>query len=139
MRYTKRISVGAFFKKGEDIRDGDRITIANEGKPIEGQFGTQDVFMVKLTNGKEGNVSFNTTSINSLIDGYGEDSVNWIGKQAKVVAILQNVQGKMIRVYYFLHPEAELDEKSGEFVIPSKQKEIPIIEPDEVDTSDIPL
>jgi hypothetical protein len=131
-KYVKKISVGAFLKKGEDIKENDIVEIANEGRPVEGQFGTQDVFMVKV-NGKEGNVSFNQTTINNLIDGYGEDSIDWIGKKAKVWAILSNVQGKMKKVYYFLHPDTELDEKTGQFIVPGKTKiDIPTIEDDEI-------
>ena len=110
--YTKRISIGAFLKKGEDIKDGDIVQIGNEGKQVEGQFGMQDIFLIKTSN-KEGNISINTTSLNCLIDAYGEDSKNWIGKQIKVWAILSNVQGKMIKVYYFTHPLAVLDEEGG--------------------------
>jgi hypothetical protein len=133
--YKKRVSIGQFLKKGEDFKDGSIIEIASEGKQIEGQFGMQDIFLIKV-NGKEGNINFNSTSINSLIDGYGADSVNWIGKKAKVMAILSNVQGKMIKVYYFLHPDTELDEASGTFSIPGKgpdikQEDIPIIETEE--------
>jgi len=142
MIYKKKISIGAFLKKGEDYKDNDIITIANEGKPIEGQFGIQDVFLIKLSDGREGNVSFNQTSLNTLIDGYGEDSKNWIGKKAKVMAILSNVQGKMIKVYYFLHPNTELDEKTGQFTIPGqvpegKEEEIPIIDEERIDPKDI--
>ena len=111
--YKKQVSVGAFLKKGEDIKNGDIVTIANEGKQVDGQFGTQDLFLVKTAAGKEGNVSFNRTSLNCLVEAYGEESRNWIGKQAKVWAILSNVQGKMIKVYYFTHPSAELDEDGG--------------------------
>ena len=136
MKYIKKISVGAFFKKGIDIKDGDFVTIASEGRPIEGQFGTQDVFLVKLADGKEGNVSFNQTTMNNLIDGYSGDSINWIGKKAKVWAILSNVQGKMIKVYYFLHPDTILDETSGEFILPNQ----PIAEGEnEVDAANIPF
>ena len=116
-KYTKKISVGAFLKKGVDFRDGDMMTIANEGKQIEGQFGTQDVFLMKLADGREGNISFNQTTINNLIDGYGDDSIKWIGKPVKVWGILSNVQGKMIKVYYFLHLDTILNEASGEFIL----------------------
>jgi hypothetical protein len=142
--YKKRISLGAFAKKGEDIKDGDIITIANEGKQIEGQFGTQDIFLIKLVDGQEKNFSFNSTSMNNMIDVFGEDSKNWIGKQVKVWAILSNVQGKMIKVYYLSHPEAEITD-DGEFVIPGKKKiemkdeEIPIIEDEEIKMEDIPF
>ena len=130
--YKKKISVGAFLKKGEDFEADDIIEIASEGKQVEGQYGMQDVFSIKLKDGKEGNMSFNQTTMNNLIDGYGEDSVNWIGKEAKVWAIMSNVQGKMKKVYYFLHPDTELDEESGEFVLANKEKEeLPTVEHDE--------
>lgn len=116
MKYTKRISMGAFLKKGQDFKDGDILEIASEGRQVEGQFGMQDIFLVKGKN-IEGNVSFNTTTINNLVDAYGEESINWIGKKIKVHAILSNVQGKMIKVYYFLHPETELDESTGQFIL----------------------
>lgn len=137
--YKKHVTVGAFLKKGEDYKDGDVVTIGNEGKPVEGKFGTQDVFLIKLADGREGNANFNQTSINCLIDGYGEDSLNWIGKQAKVAAILSNVQGKMTKVYYFLHPEAELDEKTGQFIVKGKTDDIPVIEDEGTDPKDIPF
>lgn len=125
MKYTKKVSVGQFLKKGTDIKDSDIIEIANEGKEIQGEFGTQNVFLVKLKDGQEGNVSFNWTSINGLIDAFGEDSVNWVGKKVKAHKIKQNVAGKFVDVWYFSHPDAELTE-SG-FVMKDKN-DIPIIE-----------
>ena len=142
--YKKKESVGNFLKKGVDFKENDLLEIANEGKQIEGQFGTQDVFMIKLADGREGNVNFNQTTLNNLIDGYGENSLGWIGKQAKVWTILSNVQGKMVKVYYFLHPDTELDETTGQFIISkqteSKKDDIPIIEEgDDIDTEKIPF
>lgn len=108
--YQKRVTVGQFLKKGEDFKDGDLVEIASEGVEVEGKYGTQDVFLLKLKEGKEGNVSINQTSINGFIDAFGKEAVNWIGKKVKVVKIKQNVSGKFIDVYYFAHPEAELTE-----------------------------
>lgn len=131
MRFQKKVSLGNFLKKGEDFKDGDILQIANEGKQVEGQYGTQDIFLVKKGD-QEGNVAFNRTTINNLIDAYGEESTNWIGKDIKVFTIKQNVQGKITTVYYFLHPESELDEETGTFVVPNKSKEeIPVIDPNE--------
>jgi len=110
MKYTKHVSVGAFAKKKVDINSGDLITISNEGKQVEGQFGTQDVFLVKLVNGEEKNINVNQTSLNGLIDAYGDDSVKWIGKQVKVWLIKQNVAGKFVDVLYISHPESDLTE-----------------------------
>lgn len=120
MLYQKKISIGNFLKKGEDYKADDIVKIASEGKPVEGDYGTRQVFLIKLSDGREGNVNFNQTTINNLVDSYGNDSVKWIGKKAKVWAVLSNVQGKMIKVYYFLHPDTVLDEASGEFVILSR-------------------
>jgi len=115
--YRKQVSVGQFAKKGEDFKEGDTLVIANEGKPIEGQFGVQDVFLVKLPNGEEKNLSFNQTSINNIVDAYGEDSTKWIGKPVKVWMIRQSVSGKLVKVTYLAHPDAELlDDPIGALV-----------------------
>jgi len=131
MLYKKTTPIGSFAKKGEEIKDGDIITILDEGKKINGEFGTQDIFLVKLVNGEEKNLSFNKTSINNMIDAFGEESKNWIGKDVKVWSIRQNVQGKIIPVYYVSHPDAILT-NDGEFVLENGREivdsDIPIIE-----------
>ena len=129
--YKKRELVGSFLKKGVDFKENDLVEIANEGKQIEGQYGQQDVFLIKTKDGKEGNINFNKTTINNLIDAWGENSLQWIGKQVKVWAVLSNVQGNMIKVYYFLHPDTELDEGTGQFVIMKGSVD--------VDSEDIPV
>jgi hypothetical protein len=117
--YQKRESAGVFLKKGVDFKENDILEIASEGKPVEGLYGKQDVFLVKTPDGKEGNVSFNSTTINALIDAYGTDSKKWIGKEAKVWTIVSNIQGKMRKVYYFTSPDAELTDE-GNFSVPEK-------------------
>jgi len=142
-KYQKKVSVGAFFKKGTDIKENDMIEIANEGKEVPGEFGPQDIFLVKLADGREGNVSINQTSINGFIDAFSDDSMQWIGKKVKVWKVKQNVSGKFIDVYYFSHPDAELTQDG--FVLPGgntgspvNTDEIPIIE-EGVDPKKIPF
>jgi len=136
MLYKKRVSVGSFLKKGVDVKSGDSVKIASEGKRVPGEFGEQDVFLMKLEDGTEGNIGINQTSINNWIDAWGEDSVNWIGKEVKVEVVKQNVQGKIRPVYYFLHPDTILNEESGEFIIPDKSREaIPVIESDDLNAA----
>ena len=151
--YKKRVSLGNFLKKGEDFKADDIIEIANEGVESEGKFGMQDIFLVKLADGKEGNIPFNNTSINCMIDAFGEDSKNWIGKKVKVWIMLTNIQGKMRKVAYFTHPDAVLNDESGVFELPGKgpkeKEDIPIIEEnkpaggttggEEIDAKDIPF
>jgi hypothetical protein len=129
--YTKRISQGVFLKKGEDIKDGDLVEIASEGRSEEGKFGPQEIFLVKTGN-KEGNIAFNTTTINGIIDAWGQDSLKWIGKKVKAMKIKQNVAGKFLDVWYFAHPDAELTE-SG-FILPNQKND-----PDNIKVEDIPF
>jgi len=129
MQYHKKVSVGAFLKKGTDIKDGDIVTIANQGKQIEGEYGIQNVFLVKVTDEIEGNVSMNQTSVNGFIDAWGTDAVHWVGKEVKAVKIKQNVSGKFMDVFYFSHPDAELTENG--FVLPNTDVK-PEITPDEI-------
>lgn len=122
MEYQKKVSVGQFAKKGEDYKDGDIVTIRDEGKQVEGQYGIQNVFSVKLANGDEKNMSLNQTSINNLIDAYGSNSKNWVDKKVKVWLILQSVSGKMVKVTYLSHPNAEISE-DGDFSISNAHRD----------------
>lgn len=146
--YQKKVSQGAFLEKGVDVKNGDIVQIANEGHESEGKYGMQTLFLVRVkvinpTSGveeiKEGNIGFNQTSINCLIDAYGSESKKWIGKVAKTWAIMSNVQGKMTNVYYFTHPNAEID-KDGNFSIPGQVTAQPAQpEPEEIRVEDIPF
>lgn len=147
MIIKKQVSVGSFLEKGTDIKDGDIVQIASEGKETEGKYGIQHLFMLKARvlneegkqEIKEGNIAFNQTTLNALVDAYGEDSLQWVGKEAKVWAILSNVQGKMVKVYYFTHPQATLD-ALGDFEIPNSV-EVPqkTESDDEIKIEDIPF
>lgn len=121
--YQKKVSVGKWLKKGEDYKDGDILTIANEGQQVQGDYGMRTVFLMKTASGVEASLSFNQTSINNLIDAYGEDSLQWVGKPAKVWLILQSVSGKMQKVSYLTHPQAEIVEDAQGFrwQIPGRQ------------------
>jgi len=128
MKYTKKVSIkGDFAKKGEEIKDGDIITLLDEGRTVQGNYGAQHIFKIKITNGEEKDFSLNQTSLNNLIDAFGEEASKWIGKEARVWAILSNVQGKMIKVYYLSHKDAELDDATGEFVTTVNADDIPVI------------
>lgn len=122
--YKKTIRTGKFAKAGEDFREGDRVTILDEGVEVEGQFRPQVVFKVRVPSGSDLTMPLNGTSLNNMIDAFGEDSKNWVGKEVKVWRILQNVQGKMLKVTYLSHPDADIDEQ-GNFFITGKQAETP--------------
>jgi len=140
--------MGQFAKKGVDINQDDIITIRNEGKKLEGEFGVRDIFLVGLPSGEEKNISFNKTSINNMVDAYGEESSDWVGKKAKVWFVMMSVAGKMRQVLFLAHPDATIDPTTGEFVIVEqldkskvgkkiRKEDIPIVEDDLIDQDDL--
>lgn len=144
MKYQKKVSLGGeFVRKGEDIKDGDTVKLLDEGTPFEGQYGTQNVFKIDTRNGEKV-MSLNQTSINSLVDHFGEDASNWVGKEVVVHAVKQNVAGKFIMVYY-VAPEGYVlgengFEQDGSFrkaTTSAKTNTTP--EADEIDLEDVPF
>lgn len=69
----------------------------------------QTVFKVRVSSGEDLALAFNQTSINYLIDAYGEDSEEWKGKRVKVWAVMSNVGGKMKKVAYLTAPDQLID------------------------------
>ncbi len=110
MKVNKTATGGRdFAKKGEDINDQDIITIMDGGAHEEGEYGKQFIFTIKLTNGEEKSFPFNKTSMNNLIDAYGDETDDWVGKEAKVYINQENVSGKFVKVAYFTHPQGDLE------------------------------
>ena len=95
---------GKYAKKGEDIKNGDIVEIIDEGNKVPGKYGDQDVFRIKTSRG-EFLQGVNMTSLNNLIDVYGEDSTNWVGKKVKVWLIQDFKEGRLMWKLYLTHPD----------------------------------
>jgi len=144
MIYQKKLSSGPFLKKGIDIKDKDLLEVANEGKQVQGNYGMQNIFLVKTADGKEGNVEFKQSSINNMIDAFGPDAINWVGKKVKAWIFNDIKDGKPIIKLIITHPDAELT--SAGFVLPKSVKSEPeapktanLEGDDEVRVEDIPF
>lgn len=109
MQIKKTLSLGQFAKAGEDFKDGDILQILDEGKEVEGDYGVRTVFQIRLPNGESKNLTFNRTSLNHLVDSYGEETRDWKGKEAKAWVLNQMVSGKMRRVVYLTAPDQTLE------------------------------
>lgn len=109
MIIKKRASVGTYAKKGTDYKNGDTITILDGGKEVEGKFGPQNVFKVKIGEG-EFAMPLNRTSCENLASDYGEDTEAWAGKAAKVNMIKMLVAGSMQDVVFLTHPDKSIDD-----------------------------
>jgi hypothetical protein len=90
---------GEFAKPNQDFKDGDILTILDSGQIITGNYGDQHVFGIKTPSGDK-ILGFNQTSINNLIDEFGEDTDKWVGQEIKVFLITQSVSGQMKKVCY---------------------------------------
>lgn len=131
MIHEKKVSVGAGYankapyefegKKYEaDIKDGDLVKILDEGqevqKTFQGKTSTAVVHKIETRNGTKA-ITLNQTSINNLVDAFGKDSKEWIGKQVKVWILKVMVSGKLQNVAYLSHPKAEMNDE-GKFLTP---------------------
>ena len=100
MKVSKVISVkGEYAKVGVDVKDGDSIRILDAGQTTEGEYGERKTFRIETSNGEK-NMSFNQTSLNNLIDAYGDETEEWIGKNAQVFVVKQMVSGTLRNVAY---------------------------------------
>ena len=145
---------GDYAKKGEDIKDGDLITILDEGQMVSGDYGDRMVFKIETRNGPK-NLSFNQKSMNNLIDFLGDDTVAWIGKRVKIWMVRALVSGKFQQVVYLASPSWMMAE-DGSFHAPNgsvdpqnaprsakevKNEDIPVINEDEptIGLEDLPF
>lgn len=129
-RYKKTSLGGAYARKKSynyegkdyeaDLKDGDIITILDSGNTVTGEYGDQFVLKIKTRNGEK-NMAINQTSDNNLVDAFGDESENWVGKEVKVWIIKAIVSGKLQLVSYLSDPKASMDDE-GRFHLgqPSK-------------------
>jgi hypothetical protein len=128
MQFEKRTSVeGNFAKKGVDILPNDIVEIMNEGRVVDGQYGTQNIFKIEGERG-EFLMSFNQTSLNALIEEWGTESTQWIGKKVKVHSMKQNVSGKFLDVYYVAPYGYEMSEYGFVKVNNGESNQVPPIQ-----------
>ena len=127
---------GEYAKKGVDIKDGDVVTIQDQGQWIEGQYGQQCVVKVETNSGPK-NANFNQTSINILHDEFGGDTSKWIGKSVTIRVKKDTVAGKKVDIYYFVTPNWVFDEYRELVNSKEQEPEIPVIEVEE--PTDLPF
>ena len=108
MKVHKKVSIsGEFAKVGEDFKDGDIIKILNAGETITGEWGDRQVFKVSVSTGEK-NLSFNQTSMNNLINVFGDETQNWVSKEVKVWVVKQMIDGKLRNVAYLTGVDWEM-------------------------------
>lgn len=145
MKVTKKTSVaGQYAKLGTDFDEGDVITILNEGDIVTSEYGEGHVFKIETKNG-ERNMRFNQTSLNYVIDAFGDESSEWVGKKVKVWVFDMNISGKMKAVVFLTEPTWIKTRIGGEVkLVPSLSSEsgsepTTKVVKEEIDPDDIPF
>lgn len=125
MKVFKKIGGGIPFARKEpyeyegvkyeaDLKNGDVVKILDSGNVELGQFGEQKNFKVKTRNGEK-KLAFNQSTINVMVDEFGDETESWIGKDVNVLLVKKLIAGKKSIVPYLVVDGWSLDEY-GELV-----------------------
>ena len=150
-KYSKQNFVGgAWIKKGE-VKSGTKGKLVSETEPQpsnfkndKGEVQMQDVAKIRLDGATEAvNISLNRATISGLVDAFGEDSKNWIGKELTIITERSTFGGKRGYSIYLLADGYSMeDDENGYLVIVNSNKEsVPVGEEAEerIDPKDIPF
>lgn len=97
-----------------DIKNGDTITLKSAGEVEEGQYGAQFVMNIETRNGDK-RMNVNQTSINVMIDAFGDESTDWVGKEVTVYTKKDIINNKKVIIAY-LAPEGYILDEWGDLV-----------------------
>ena len=139
MKYTKKTgSSGAWIDK-DTIENGTLVKIVADTEPREGEYGTQNVTKVRVKGAEQSvNANLNQCTINGLIDAFGDDSKDWIGKVLTFQKEKMNVGGRRVTAMYLVPDGYVLSEdEQGYLVISSKTRQT-MNKVDTVDTIEYP-
>lgn len=140
MLLSKKISNGKGYARKDDyeyegvqyeadIKNGDIVTIMNSGVTVDNKFGDESTeFVIKTRNGEK-NYGINQTSINVLVDEFGKDTANWVGKDVKVLTKKGTFAGKKGIASYLVTNDYILDD-FGEVVKANSAPASVVDEPD---------
>ena len=132
--YKKNQGVQGNWVKGKDIPQGVKAKLVSETIPRPSNYLTKDgspkiqnIAKVRFEGSPDAlNMNINRTNLDGLIDAFGEDSKNWIGKVLTVQTENVRVGGKMQTAVYLLPEGYELrnDEEGYAYITnPNKVSE----------------
>ena len=148
MKYQKSISLGGAWVKAAEVKSGTKAKIVSETIPQPSQFlnkdgspKTQDVAKLRIDGLPEPlNCSLNRTSINALVDAFGEDSLVWQGQPLTIETEKVRVAGKAVTALYLIPQGYErTDDENGYAVIVKKGTPKPSGQTEEISAEDIPF
>jgi hypothetical protein len=122
MKYSK--SAGGPWAKASELTSGSRAKLISETERKESQFKDkngnpkmQDVAKVRFEGKDEAlNVNLNRATIYALIDAFGEESKDWMGRTLTVQTEKAVVAGKRVTVMYLVPDGFEVQEDTEGYV-----------------------
>lgn len=152
MKYTKSQGVGGAWVKGSEVVSGTKCKLTTETVPstssYEGKVINNNVSKIRFQgeNTDAKNVNVNRPSINALIEAFGEDSKDWIGKLLTAQTEKMIVGGKRVTALYLIPENYELKEDAGGYIVITKiggQASVPLngveYPAEEISPEDIPF
>lgn len=148
MEYQRNVAMSGSWVKGSDIQSGIKAKLTTETVRTESQFknedGTpklQDVAKVRFEGKDEDmNIAINRATLNGLIDAFGTESKEWVGKTLTTQTEKMVVGGKRVTALYLIPEGYEVGEDDGGYmVITRKAEEVSQAPKDEIDPSQIPF
>jgi hypothetical protein len=118
--------------KGKELVSGVRAKLVSETEPgpsnyknADGTPKIQNIAKIRFEGGTESlNINLNRTNRDGLIDAFGEDSKNWIGKYLTVKTEETRIAGKL-QIAVYLLPEGYIlqndEEGYAHIVNPNKE------------------
>jgi len=131
-RYTKQNFVGGAWIKKAEVVSGTKGKLVSETEPQPSNFKNQkggvqmqDVAKIRLDGATEAvNISLNRATISGLVDAFGEDSKDWIGKELTVITERSTYGGKRGYSIWLLADGYEMKEdENGYLIIVNPKKE----------------
>lgn len=111
MEYNKSSAVDGAWVKASEVKSGTTFKITGEVKPVEGEYGVQDVGKVVFKGeSDEKNLRFNKTSLNAMIDAFGNESKEWVNQVLTAVTEKALVGGKRVTILYAIPEGYELSD-----------------------------
>ena len=132
MLYKKRETKGAWINK-EELKVGQVAKLVSATEEVDGKYGKQDVAKLRIKDQDEVvNVALNKTTINALIDAFGEDSKNWTGQVLTIYTEQTRIAGKQVAVLYLIPEgyEFQNDENGFAKIVNPNKKDEPALPPD---------
>lgn len=100
----------SFVKIGEDVKNEDLIKFLTEGEEkMSEKFKKENVVIGVLTRNGQKLLTLNNSSKKNMMSAYGDDTEDWIGKEARVNIVRQMVGSELKNVLILTHPNKDID------------------------------